>query len=307
MEKYRKESTNKSELFELSQTRDLALKEFHDKSVLSNASNFLEFVYKDKYINFDISFPGQNVKRVFGLKNNSSHKMSIDIKFSYGDLKNNFESIIENFKNFEKDITNSQNLYSCFSFQEDYLNNMKITLRPYETETIDLNLITPFVKNKQDLFSMMEIHSERDNILNIPIMGYIDVPKLVCLCDIKGGSVPMINLKLEVKSKGQKFKIHFKNLSLLDMDLDIIIERKFNDNSFKINGNFYQCQFYCFPNTLTINSHNTTSIDLIAKVTKASEENINNMSLTNRIRKVLIAKVKNANIFYTFFIESIFN
>ncbi len=306
LEKYRRDNTNKSELFELSQTNDLAIKEIHDKSVISNALSGVEFVYKDKYLNFDIILPGQNVKRIFGLKNNTNHKINLEIKFSQADIRNKFESLLENFNKNEKDIDNSQNIFNCFSLSEEYSNDLNITLRPFETQTIDVNIITPFVKNKQDLFSLIEINSGRDNILSIPILGHIDVPKLICLCDTKGGSLPIINIKLEIKSKGQKYKVPFRNLSLLDMELDIIIERKFNDNTFTINGDIYQCQFYCFPNSLIINSHTTTYIDLIAKVTKATNENINTSSLSNRIRKVLIAKVKNANIFYTFFIESIF-
>lgn len=275
----------------------------NDKSI----HQCLEFVYKDKYINFDISYPAQNVKRVFGLKNNSNNKISISLKFSDGEIRDKFEKLIDNFKNIDKDVINSQNIYSCFSFQEDYLKEMNLTLRPFESQTIDLNLITPFLKHKQEMFSIIEIYSSRENILSIPILGYIEIPKLVCLCNIKGGSIPMINLKIEIKSKGQKFKIPFKNKSLLDMELDIIIERKFSNNIFSINGNIYQCQFYCFPNTLRIDSHTTISIDLIAKITKASDENINTDMISNKIRKVLIAKVKNVNIFYTFFIESIFN
>jgi hypothetical protein len=273
---------------------------------VSNNSSELEFVYHDKYINFDISFPGQIVKRIFGLKNNSSHKITIDLKFSNNDLNKKFESIL-NLSKIEKDIENSQIIFSCFSLKEDYLNELNLTLKPFETETIELNLITPFVKSKRDIFALLEVNLKRESIINIPLIGYVDVPKLVCLCDTRGGSIPMINLKIEIKAKGQKFKVPFKNFSLLDMELDIIIERKFNDNTFLINGETYQCQFYCFPKTLIINSHSTTSIDLIAKVTKSFDENLNTSYLTNKIRKVLIAKVKNANIFYTFFIESIFN
>ncbi len=244
---------------------------------------------------------------MFGLKNNSSHKLSLDLKFSKGNIKKKFESVVYNSNTIEYEIENSQNIFSCFSLKEDHFNELNLTLKPFETETIELNLITPFVKSKRELFSLIEFFSGRENVLNIPIIGYIDIPKLVCLCDTRGASLPMINLKIETKSKGQKFKIPFKNFSLLDMELDIIIERKFNENTFCLNGNIYQCQFYCFPNTFTINSQSTTSIDLVAKVTKALDENINTQPVSNKIRKVLIAKVKNANIFYTFFIESIFN
>jgi hypothetical protein len=273
----------------LSESKDINLKHsINEKLEIDN-----------KFINFDISFPGQIVKRSISLKNNSKDNMNIEFKFNSKELNDVFSK----YEEFER-ITNSQNIYSCFSIQEKGTSINKLILHKNEICNIDVILDTPFMKNKENLFSCLDIIKESEVVIKVPIKGYVEPPKLVCLKEINGGNIPLINLKVELKTKGQKFKIPFKNLSLLDLDLDIIIEKKFSDNFFILNGSSYQCQFYCFPNNITINSHQTATIDLIAKITKVSDENLK--PIFNKIRKVLIAKVKNANVCYTFFIEATF-
>lgn len=156
------------------------------------------------------------------------------------------------------------------------------------------------IKNEKHLKSYM------------PILGSVDIPKLLCLKELynEKATFPLISLLLEIKSKGQKFKIPFKNFSLKDMEIELIFEKlPINKTIFHIGEKYYECQFLCFPNRLAIPSHGVCEIELIAKIKKFKVSNTENFVVTKigkKIRKVLIAKVKNASVYYSFFIEASF-
>jgi hypothetical protein len=119
--------------------------------------------------------------------------------------------------------------------------------------------------------------------------------------------MPLINLKLEIKSKGQKFRIPFKNISAKDIEIEFSLDVKNNSSVFIINDKFYECQFLFFPNTICVDSHSTGYIDLIAKIKKANmDENIDESRIKDKVRKVILAKIKDSSIFYPFFVEAVF-
>jgi hypothetical protein len=114
---------------------------------------------------------------------------------------------------------------------------------------------------------------------------------------------------LKTQTKGQKVKIPFRNFSLKDLEIEFYFERNSGlQNKVFVNNQLYDAQFVCFPSNLVISSHATAFLELVVKVLKAKQdENIEILKNKNLIRKVLIAKVKNANAYYTFFLEASFN
>jgi hypothetical protein len=276
----------------------------------SNNSKKIEVLYISNYVNFDICLPGQVVKRVLGIKNVTNESIDLEVRFSDDDnLKELFEATVsESMGDMYMDIINSQKSLKCFTFNH---NGNVLTINLANGEIFDLEVVlnTPFSKSKTNLFTNVEIFSKNKFLQNIPVMGHIEIPKLLCLKEFKtnAGSLPLISIQVEIKSKGQKYKIPFKNLSLVDLEIDLMLEKKFNDNIVKIDRELYQCQFICFPGNLIVPAQGTVTLDLVAKVTKIeANENINEEKLTNMIRKVLIAKVRGANVFYTFFVEAFF-
>jgi hypothetical protein len=245
------------------------------------------------------------MKRKLLIKNISKDNIDIEIRITDKDnITDIFKTIVN--ENIEDIYGEMKNSFEYFSINDCMAINS--SLRSDEITSIDVILKAPFVKSKMNLFSCIEILSNGVVVQNIPIQGYLEIPKLLCLKEMNctQANLPLISVQIEVKSKGQKFKIPFKNMSMVDLDLDIILEKKFNDNLFTYREEVYQCQFICFPGNLTVSAQSTSTLDLIAKVTKASDDTDDKRNLGNKIRKVLIAKVRNANVFYTFFVEAIF-
>jgi hypothetical protein len=287
--KYRKPSNDASQSFNISETH---------RYKGSHCFNDIKIETSKSIINFDLCLPGQVSKRSLKIKNISKQSIELEIKFNQGkDLNEVFKSIInENINDVFGNLTNSQNIYSCFSIDVE-----TIKLDQDEIVSINITLTAPFIKSKLNLFTTLEIKHNDTVIQNIPIQAYIETPKLLCLKSTAiEGELPIILLELE---PGIKYKIPFKNQSLIDLELDFILEKKFTDNLIKHKDLVYECQLICYPNNIIIPAQGSSTIDLIAKVTKTQFEGVRPQ---DRIRKVLIGKVKDASVYYTFFIEAFF-
>jgi hypothetical protein len=279
------------------------------ENIRKNEDNFSKVEVLDLgkgFVNFGICLPGQVMKRTICLKSLAQEDIELHIKFSTDEsLNDKFRNILtENINAIYTNIQNSQIKYACFTINDNKDTTLTLTLKPEEVTNIEVILTTPFAKSKVDLFTNLDIFADNSLTINIPLQGYLEIPKLLCLKELHSdcAKLPLIAIQAEIKAKGQRFKIPFKNLSLVDLELDFILEKKFNDNIFKHNSSTYQCQFICFPNNLTIPAQATSTLDLIAKITKIEQE----QQVADRIRKVLIAKARNANVFFTFFIEAFF-
>ncbi len=211
--------------------------------------------------------------------------------------------------NFNNDNINNSNRYNSGE-SLNFLNN-QIELN--EMEVNNYNNINKNLKNENKNFfdEKFLLKNEKYFKYYIPILGCIEIPKLLCLKELlnEKAKFPFISLLLEIKSKGQKFKIPFKNFSIKDIEIEFIFEKSLYNNIFCYSNKFYECQFLCFPNKIYISSQGVIEIDLIAKIKKFKtnhNENFDISKIGNRIRKVLIAKIKNASVYYSFFIEATF-
>ncbi len=164
----------------------------------------------------------------------------------------------------------------------------------------------PITKIKEDLFGLLQIQNGNHPEKNIPILCNIEIPKLLCLKQVYSESkLPLLSLMLELKTKGQKFRVPFKNASCKDMEIDFSLDTINNNSIFTVKDNVYDCQFMLFPNKLNIQPGSTQSIDIIAKIRKVkSDENQNMDKYQNKVRKIIIAKLQNSDVFYSFFTEA---
>jgi hypothetical protein len=194
---------------------------------------------------------------------------------------------------------------------------IKIFLREKEEKEIFVNLRTPFIKKREKIFALAKIkinnfsnnhrkytEGESNFILSHAV---IEIPKLLCLKEIYSpiAKIPLITLSVEIKSKGQKFRIPFKNLSLKDIEIEFSLDKTKNNSIFTVDGcEFYECQFIFFPKSMLIGSQQNSTLELIAKVKKVrKDENVEDRKNTSQVRKVILAKIKNLDVIYSFFVE----
>lgn len=214
------------------------------------------------------------------------------------------------YKDVFETLENSQLKYSCFKVISSGIEDIK----KHEERGFLIELIVPRIKTKEDLFSLLQItttYADKVSYFFLPILGYVEMPKLLCLKELytEKANLPLIAILLKTQGKGQKIKIPFKNFSLKDLEIQFYFERNTSlQNKVFIGGNLYEAQFVCFPFKLVIPSHSTGYLELVVKVNRIKQdENLEVLKNKSMIRKVLIAKVTNANAFYTFFLEACFN
>ena len=117
-------------------------------------------------------------------------------------------------------------------------------------------------------------------------------------------------MKIEITSKGQKYRIPFKNFSLKEMVLNFSVKKK-GCNYFVSEGNIlYKLNILFFPNTLMLMPQNVGYVDMILKLCReVNDENIEMLNKQNseekmkRIRKVIYVQIENTNIIYNMFVD----
>jgi hypothetical protein len=301
----------------------LSLSDSDDNNLLANKGNLLQFnhspkvlIDKTNFINFGLCFPGENLMKKIKIQNSSmKEKTVVEIKFSdRSNITQHFKDIIPG--NLSNLVENSFEKYKCFQLSSHSDSNndgqifeKKILLKEKEELEVEIIMIAPFVKRKENVYGICEVYNNKELVLTLPLLATIEIPKLMCLKQLnslEGGS-PLITIKLDLKSKGQKFRIPFKNLSIKDMEIEFFLDKVKNNNIFTYNDNFYECQFLFFPKVLELQAQSTSSIDLIAKISKKKvDENLDDTKIYSKVRKVIIAKIKNSSVHYSFFVEAFF-
>jgi hypothetical protein len=288
--------------------------------------NLSEIISIEKQtLNFGMCFPGEIIKRRFKIKNNSyTDKFQIEIKFNFAkdvNFKKYFLSITcdENNTNNASfpNIENSMLKYNCFNIlgkEDEPVSERKILLKEFEETEIEISFTSPFNKSRENFYSVIHVISKNQVIHSILIISTLEIPKLLCLKELNSPNAkfPLIPLMLEIKSKGQKFRLPFKNASLKDMLIEISIETCVSKNSsvFGFDDNYYECQFFIFPSLLEIPAQSMGSIDLIAKIRRIkNDENLDKLKLSgklnsNKVRKIILGKIKGASVVYNFFVEA---
>lgn len=254
---------------------------------INTLTNTPDVEINKKSLDFGIVFPGEIANTKIKLKNSSiTDKSVVDLLLS------------------------SQG--KCFSLSEnEILTEKKFLLKENEELEFDITLITPFRKKSERLSATLQIFTDQNLLCNLPINANVEIPKLLCLKEMSSphAKFPLINLMLEVKTKGQKFRIPFKNSSNKDIEVEFSIDKNntLSHSVFIFEENYYECQFLFFPNFLVVPSQGSNYIDIVAKIKRAKlDENIEESKITNKVRKIIAAKIKNSTIFYTFFTEAVF-
>lgn len=254
-----------------------------------------------KLINFGMLFPTEEKVEKIKVKNSSANIAQIEFKISdRGNLK-------EFFPNYVEICDNSNIEYNCLVLMNKA---QKINLVQGEEVEVILKIKTPFVKKRQNLFFLLEVYNNNFLDKSIPIVSTIEIPKFCCLKNVAGSknnSTPLIPIKIELKSKGQKYRIPFRNYSLKDIKLNFVINNaksKGKDYYISSDNKIYKFMFIFFPNELIVTPQTTVYVDMIIKVSLEKENNENLIkNKNNKIRKVINANISDTEISYFLLVD----
>ena len=265
-----------------------------------------EIQFDLSFVNFGIIFPTETKIIKLKIKNVSRTISVIEFKISEK------ENLKEYFQEYN-DICDNSNIKYPDIFK--ILNKQcKVTLNKQEEIEIEIQIVSPLIKSSQNIFGLLEVYNNNFIDKSIPLYASIEIPKVCCLKSIQSdfkSKIPLIPIKVELLSKGQKYKLPFKNFSLKDITIELSINKKYNnDYYYSENAKVYKVNIMFFPNTLAIPAQSVSYAEMIIKVCKESNKENNNNGNTprkqiNKIRKVVNIKVQNTNVSYCMFIEGL--
>ena len=269
------------------------------------------FKVNPSILKLPLVFPGETIKVKFSVINLQAQNVFIDFSFVLKEkhILKDYEAFYQ-YKDVLESFENSQAKYNCFKLSSNSTEEIKkLSERDFEVE-----LKSPQIKSKEDLFALLQITSnfnDKTNYFFLPILANVEIPKLLCLKElyIEKCNFPLIAILLNTQTKGQKVKIPFRNYSLKDLEIEFYFEKNSSiQNKVLINNQLCESQFMCFPSNVVISSHTTTYLELVIKVLRIKQdENFDTLKNKSVIRKILIARIKNADVYYTFFLEARFN
>jgi hypothetical protein len=176
-------------------------------------------------------FPTEQKTFSFKILNVSNNEATIDYKIS------DKEKIKEYFNNYNLtqyingNILNTNLIYKQNIFK--VLSPRRKTLLPNETLDIKVSVNVPLLKNKVKLFSLLEMYHNGYKCKSISLKAEVEVPKFTCFKTVSNesfssnnGFAPLFPVKIEITSKGQKYRIPFKNFSIKEMVLNFMLIKK---------------------------------------------------------------------------------
>ena len=264
-----------------------------------------EIQFEVSFVNFGIVFPTEKKAVKIQIKNVSKNPSVIEFKISEK------ENLKEYFNEYN-DICDNSNL----KFQDIFkiLNTQcKVTLSKQEEIEVEIQIAAPLLKTSQKIFGLLEVYNNNFIDKSIPLFCNLQIPKICCLKSIKSdykSKIPLIPIKVELLSKGQKYNLPFKNFSMKEITVELSINKKYNnDLYYSDNAQVYKVNVMFFPNILTIAPQSVSFAEMIIKVCKESnKENNNNANAQSRkckIRKWVTIKIKETNICYSMFIDGV--
>lgn len=270
-----------------------------------------EVEFDTNKIFFGVMFPTESKVVKLKIKNISRIQVNIEIKVTEK------ENLKEYFQDFN-DICDNSNLKYQNLFQ--IVNNeCKLSLTPQQQLEFEIKIEVPLVKKAENLFSLLEIYTNNFLDKTIPLQASIEIPKVCCLKNLQNekiNKIPLIPIKIEIQSKGQRYRLPFKNYSLKEMTIEFSINKKYNLNDYyypSLGSHAYKVNILFFPSCLSIPPQSVSYVEMIIKVCLVTNDE-NNNHVSNRsgqqnqkkykkIRKIVNMKVLNTSLNYSMFID----
>jgi hypothetical protein len=281
------------------------------------------------YLNFGTFFPAKIFKCTLEITNISTSQRVISLQFDQSmtyskqmvtsEFANSANKILSGlFSKTDNRIINSEVECKCWYLllppSKSFEKQLNLVLEPSESIKVGVVIKSPQITKGRKFFSVLNIClssqdekeqaiSEDKRELKVLSVAEIETPKLECCKELVYTTNNVRVLPLVVKGEGlaEKLKIPFKNNGSQDLEVvfSIVPLNKGNVKS--------AIDYYCVPSSVKINSKGIGLLNLCVKINHISDKNqANDKKKQIKDQRVLIAKIKNTQMMYSFVLDCTF-
>ena len=279
------------------------------------------------YLNFGSFYPGKIFKCTIAVKNLTNSKRVFTL--SYADMPtftkpdmlktfiNSTNRQIVSLFNATPELPNSEMQHRCWYFMlggsKSFEKKVTVTLAPHGSTQIGIVIKSPCVTRSEKFYSLLRVNMAEGDTkekamdpekgeLSVLSVAEVITPKLECCRELIHDSNKLRVIPLVVKMEGpiQRVKIPFKNGGCRDLDLMLNIVRFPTNNKEAAS----QIDYHCIPATVKITANSMAFITLgfSAPTTVLSS----NGKKPLREQRVLIAKIKDTQLIYSYILDCTF-
>ena len=224
--------------------------------------------------------------------------------------------------NNQENIVNSEEVHKCWILENPETKKLEkvlnIKLDTKGSTEVMVILKSPSLKATQHLYNMLIVRRQSDSycpntagatglwsnkFIRVCLHGIVEVPQLICPRRIVSNDIATIPLAVKKAVGAQRYRIPFKNTGKIDLELEF---------SFLKIEHAPGIDYFCIPNIMKIQAGTTGILSVLIKNIHATEapatsEDTTYKSDGNIIKdpRMLVAKIKNSQIFFTFYIDAI--
>lgn len=267
------------------------------------------------YLNFGIFYPGKIFKCNLALTNITEHTHIITVNFD--NTSTEFEeSELPNHnlpEGINYPIPNSEPINNCWHFMlspttKTFDKSFSASLSPHETVQFGVVIKSPCINRPQKFFSLIKVSLSEEDIMSqlldkgkdsLVVLSEAEVitPKLECCKELihDPTGLKIVPLVIKCDSAIQRLRVPFKNAGSKDLELILNVLRYPVPD--ECSEPLAVCR--CLPNTVKISSGSINFISIcVSQITKEVQG--------RREQKILIAKVKDTLMMYSYILDCSF-
>jgi len=237
-------------------------------------------------INFGPILPGQIIDESLEIVNKTNQNLVVEI---YLDCEN------PDFQDTEEYVFSIRR-----SHLYDFNDKHYLIMTPYSSASFKVTLKGPCAKKACDNNGNIDIFIQGlENSFRIPLESKIVIPKVYCPKALfhKQTGCDIINL-IAKEGRKNEFKLPIRNVS----DMPVSLEFSFyNPNQEEDDPSMYCC---VYPETMNLSEGGTSIMTFIARSRQVVSDSKNeNQVKKKNYRKIVLARVGDTNVVYTFFVN----
>jgi len=265
------------------------------------------------YLNFGTFYPGKIFKCNLALTNITEHSHIVSVSFDNTNPQFEEAQLPKNHAPDKTPLANSEITNNCWYFMLSPTNktfdkSFSASLAPRETIQFGVVIKSPCINYPQKFFSLINISLSEEDIMSqlldsnknkLVVLSEAEVitPKLECYKELIHDPTGLKIVPLVIKCDGaiQRLRVPFKNAGSRDLELTLnVLRYPVPDES---SEPLAVCR--CLPNTVKIPSGSISFISIcVSQITKEIQG--------KREQKVLLAKVKDTLMMYSYILDCSF-
>ena len=219
-------------------------------------------------------------------------------------------------------ISNSEVAHKCWLMESPENKKLEkmlsFKLEPKASKEVLVILKSPMIKNSQHLFNILLLKRQSDiyisnsneitgtwsnKFLRVCLHGIVEIPVITCPRIIKSEDIPTIPLAVKKAVSVQRYRIPFKNSGKIEIEIEF---------SFLKAEHALGIEYFCVPNVMKLGPNNQGILTVLIKningkdASNSEEISYKSDGVYVKDPRMLVAKVKNSQIYFSYYIDSVF-